>query len=183
MAILEKRRTLGFAACAAASSLWGCGFFFGKIALAEMGSAHMVLYRFLFAMILLLPLLVTHRPQLNGREWGLLLAASFFGVPLQFLIQFYALSITTVSHASLMVGTMPVILAVCAAVFAHERLSRVGWMALVGATCGAALIALGGGVHAKGGATLAGALLVVVSLMIALSWILINKELMARHSH
>ena len=60
------------------------------------------------------------------------------------MIQFYALSITTVSHAALMVGTMPVILAVGAAVFAHERMDGVGWMALAGSTCGAALIALGG---------------------------------------
>jgi drug/metabolite transporter (DMT)-like permease len=120
---------------------------------------------------------------LNRREWGLLVVASFFGVPLQFLIQFYGLSITTVSHAALMIGTMPVILAVGAAVFAHERMDLVGWMALAGSTCGAGLIALGAGSHVKGGATLAGDLLVVVSMLIALSWILINKELMARHSH
>jgi drug/metabolite transporter (DMT)-like permease len=183
MAVLKKRRALGFGACAMASCFWGCGFFFGKIALAEMSFAHMVLYRFLFAMPALLPLLVTHRPGLNRREWGLLAVASFFGVPVQFLIQFYALSITTVSHAALMVGTMPVILAVGAALFAHERMDLVGWMALAGSTCGAALIALGAGSHAKGGATLAGDLLVVVSLLIALSWILINKELMERHSH
>jgi drug/metabolite transporter (DMT)-like permease len=182
MAVLEKRRALGFAACAVASCFWGCGFFFGKIALAEMSFAHMVLYRFLFTIVALFPLLVTHRAGLNRREWGLLAVASFFGVPLQFLIQFYALSITTVSHAALMVGTMPVILAVGAAVFAHERMDRVGWMALVGSMCGAALIALSRGAHAKGGATLEGDLLVVVSLLIALSWILINKELMERHS-
>jgi drug/metabolite transporter (DMT)-like permease len=183
MPVLEKRRALGFAACALASTFWGCGFFFGKIALKEMSFAHMVLYRFLFAIVLLLPLLVTHRPKLNRREWGLLLAASFLGVPLQFLLQFYALSITTVSHASLMVGTMPVILAVGAAVFAHERMDRVGWVALGGSTCGAALIALGGGIHVVGGASLKGDLLVVVSLMISLFWILLNKELMERHSH
>jgi drug/metabolite transporter (DMT)-like permease len=182
MAVLEKRRALGFAACAAASCFWGCGFFFGKIALEEMSSSFMVLYRFLFAMPVLLPFLITHRPGLNRREWGWLALASFLGVPLQFLIQFYALSITTVSHAALMVGTMPVILAVGAAVFAHERMDRVGWMALAGSTCGAALIALGGGEQAKGGATLAGDLLVVVSLLIALFWILINKKLVASHS-
>src|SRR5271168_3295559 len=106
MAVLEKRRALGFAACALASSLWGCGFFFGKIALVEMGFAHMVLYRFLFAMVALLPLLMTHRPGLNAQEWGLLAAAAFLGVPLQFLVQFRGLSLTTVSHASLMVGTL-----------------------------------------------------------------------------
>src|SRR5271170_5988773 len=122
MPVLEKRQALGFGACALASSLWGCGFFFGKIALAEMGFAHMVLYRFLFAIAALLPLLITHRPGLSRKEWGVLLIASFLGVPLQFLLQFYGLSLTTVSHASLMVGTMPVILAVGATLFTHERL-------------------------------------------------------------
>ena len=176
MAVLEKRRALGFAACAVASCLRGCGFFFGKIALEQMSFAHMVLYRFLFAIVVLLPLLVTHRPGLNRREWGLLVAAAFFGVPVQFLIQFYALSITTVSHAALMVGTMPVILAVGAAAFAHERMDRMGWMALAGSTCGAGLIALSGDLHSKGGATLTGDLLVVVSLLIALFWIRINRS-------
>jgi drug/metabolite transporter (DMT)-like permease len=134
-------------------------------------------------MLALLPLLLTHRPGLNRREWSILFVASFLGVPLQFLIQFYALSITTVSHASLMVGTMPVILAVGATLFAHERMDAVGWAALAGSTTGAALIALGGRHRAGAGeASLAGDLLVVVSLMIALFWILFNKQLMERHS-
>src|SRR5215472_10048459 len=128
MSLIHKRRALGFAACALASSLWGCGFFFGKIALAEMSFAHMVLYRFLFAMVPLAPLMLTHRPGLNRREWGVLALASFLGVPLQFLFQFYGLSLTTVSHAALMVGTMPVILAVGATLFAHERLDSTGWL-------------------------------------------------------
>ena len=186
MAGLEKRRGLGFAACAVASSLWGCGFFFGKVAMAEMSFAHMVLYRFLFGTVVLLPLLVTHLPRLDAREWGVLLVASLLGVPLQFLIQFYALSMTTVSHASLMVGTMPVILAVGAAGFAHERMDRVGWLALAGSTCGAALIALGGTrgqSRTASGPTLEGDLLVVVSMLIALFWVLFNKRLMERHSH
>jgi drug/metabolite transporter (DMT)-like permease len=141
---VQQRRALGFAACALASSLWGCGFFFGEIALAEMNFAHLVLYRFLFAMVPLSPLLVTHPPRLDRREWSVLLAASFLGIPLQFLLQFYGLSLTNVSHASLMVGTMPVILAVGAALFAHERMDRTGWIAMAGSTAGAALIALGG---------------------------------------
>ncbi len=183
MAIDTKNRPLGFAACALASALWGTGFFFGKIALAEMSFAHMVLYRFLFGAVVLLPLLVTHRPGLNRAEWVLLLTASFLGVPVQFLIQFYGLSLTTVSHASLMVGTMPVILAVGAAVFAHERMDVIGWLALAASTTGAALIALSGSHGKPGEASLTGDLLVVLSLAIALFWILINKRLMERHSH
>lgn len=179
-----RHRGWGFAACALASSFWGCGFFFGKIALAEMAPEYMVLYRFLFAVTPLLPLLLTHRPGLTRREWGVLGVASLLGVPLQFLIQFYGLSLTTVSHASLMVGTMPVILAVGATLFAQERMDGVGWAALAASTVGAGLIALSGrGGHLAGGPSLKGDLLVVGSLLIALFWILLNKRLMLGHSH
>ena len=179
-----KNRTLGFAACTIASSLWGCGFFFGKIALVEMGVGSMVLYRFLFATLVLLPLLFTHKPGLNRREWGTLLLCAFLGIPLQFLFQFTGLSLTTVSHASLMVGTMPVFLAVAATLFAHERMDATGWFALVVSTLGAALIALGARetTHGAGGPTLAGDMFVVVSLLIALGWVMLNKRLMERHS-
>jgi drug/metabolite transporter (DMT)-like permease len=114
----------------------------------------------------------------------MLIFASFMGVPLQFILQFKGLSLTTVSHAALMVGTMPVILAVGATIFAKERLSKLGWCALTLSTTGAALIALGGTHHhTAGGPTLAGDLLVVFSLFIALFWILFNQRLMQRHSH
>src|SRR6201994_4929534 len=153
---------------------WGCGFFFGKIALAEMNSGAMVLYRFLFCALGLLPFLLTHRPGLNRREWLTLLFASVLGVPLQFLF----LALTTVSHAALMVGTMPVILAVGATIFAHERLHALGWISLVVSTIGAALIALGGTHHAEAnGPTLRGDLYVVFSLGIALFWVLLNQRL------
>lgn len=179
----SKHRTLGFAACALASSLWGCGFFFGKIALVEMGVGAMVLYRFLFAALALAPLLFTHKPSFNRREWGTLLLCAFLGIPLQFLIQFTGLSLTTVSHASLMVGTLPVLLAVAATLFAHERMDITGWFSLVVSTIGAALIALGARrATGSNSPTLAGDLLVVLSLTIALGWILLNKHLMARHS-
>ena len=181
----RQRRGWGFAACALASCFWGCGFFFGKVALAEMNSAFMVLYRFLFAMVPLLPLLLLHRPGFSRREWGLLGVASFLGVPLQFLVQFHGLSLTTVSHASLMVGTMPVVLAIGATLFAEERLDGVGWIAMAVSTTGAALIALSGRAAAAGGrsGSVEGDLLVVLSCVIALFWILLNKRLMQGHSH
>src|SRR5271154_5780768 len=160
-------KVLGFAACTAAGSLWGCGFFFGKIALAEMSVGHMVLYRFLFAVLGLLPLLFTHPPKFTRKEWGVLALASFLGVPVQFLLQFYGLSLTTVSHASLMVGTMPVILAIGATLFTHERLDWKGWLAMAGSTGGVALITMSRTqVRTAGGPTLLGDMLVILSLVI-----------------
>jgi drug/metabolite transporter (DMT)-like permease len=186
------RTALGYAACATAGCLWSAGFYFGKIALAEMGVGHMVLYRFLFACLGLSPLLLRRgfrqAERLNGGEWRWLLTASFLGVPVQFLIQFWGLKLTNVSHACLMVGTMPVILALGATMFAHERLDRLGWLALWGSTVGVGLIVFGGAggahaqTHAANSSSLMGDLLVVASMFIALGWILINQRLMKRHS-
>jgi drug/metabolite transporter (DMT)-like permease len=174
-------KTLGYGACALAGTLWGTGFYFGKIALTELSVGHMVFYRFLFACLGFLPML--RRPGLNRREWLLLLTASFLGIPLQFLIQFYGLSLTTVSHASLMVGTMPVILAIGATLFTHERLDWKGWLAMAGSTGGVALITMSRTqVRTAGGPTLLGDMLVILSLVIALGWILLNRHLVQGHS-
>ncbi|MDE1162613.1 MAG: EamA family transporter [Acidobacteriaceae bacterium] len=178
-----QNRPLGFAACALASMFWGCGFFFGKIALHEMNVGAMVLFRWTFACIALLPILLTHKPSFTKREWGELAIAWSFGVPLQFLLQFKGLSLTSVSHASLMVGTMPVILAVGATLFLRERLQLAGWISIAFSTAGAALIVMGKSVAGRGDApTLRGDLYVVASLAIALVWVLGNKKLMAKHS-
>jgi drug/metabolite transporter (DMT)-like permease len=94
------------------------------------------------------------------------------------MIQFYGLNLTTVSHAALMVGTMPVILATGAAIFTHERLDLTGWMALLGSTAGVALIVLSSRQGATRNGNVWGDLLVIVSLVIALAWVLLNQHLM-----
>ena len=179
----EKRsyRALGYGACALAGALWSTGFLFGKIAIRSMSSTDMVLYRFLFGCLALLPVLRT--PRFSRREWVQLLVASLLGVPIQFLTQFYGLSLTTVSHAALMVGTMPGILALGATIFAGERLPVLGWLALAVSSAGVGLIVVSGGHAAPGaGPSLTGDLLIVLSLAISLGWLLLNKSLVRRHS-
>ena len=176
-------RVFPILALATAGSLWGTGFFFGKIALSEMPVATMVLYRLVFACAGLLPFLFFDRPRFAGKEWGWVLAAAVFGVPVQFLVQFKGLALTTVSHASLMVGTLPILLAIAAVVFSGERLHFGGWVALVASTIGAGLIALSGKtVTGTSHASVRGDLLVVLSMFAAIAWILISKRLMRRHS-
>jgi len=186
-----RLRFLGYGACALAGCLWGTGFYFGRLALNEMSVESMVLYRFAFASLGMLPVMLFHaRSQglrglrLTGAEVRVLLIASLFGVPIQFLLQFHGLVRTTVSHASLMVGAMPVMLAVAAAFFAGEKLDALGWVALCGSTVGAALVTLGGSRTPAGHEvpTLLGDLMVIVSLFIALAWILLSKKLMETHS-
>jgi drug/metabolite transporter (DMT)-like permease len=175
---------LGYAACAMAGCLWGTGFYFGRLALNEMSVEYMVLYRFLFACVGMVPVALMSRVSMTGKEIRLLLLCAALGVPIQFLIQFHGLALTTVSHASLMVGAMPVLLAAAAALFAGESLDWFGWLALGGSTAGAALIVLGGS-HGTGRhpePSLTGDLLVVVSLATALAWILMSKKLMRTNS-
>lgn len=182
MASQPRLSLAGYGSCALAGTCWGTGFYFGKIALTQLSVGHMVLYRFLFACLAILPLA---RPvRFSRKDWLLILITAFLGIPLQFMIQFYGLSLTTVSHASLMVGTMPVILAVGATIFTHERLDRKGWLALIGSTLGVALITFAGATqsHYPHGPSLYGDLLVVLSLIIALGWILLSRDLMHRHS-
>ena len=72
---------------------------------------------------------------------GLLVLGSVSGVSLQFLVQFAGLRWTTVSHASLMVGTLPMLLALSSALFLHERFNLV--------ESGALLLELGIGSSAR----------------------------------
>ncbi|MBV8672845.1 MAG: hypothetical protein JOZ33_05380, partial [Acidobacteriaceae bacterium] len=46
---IRTSTTLGYGACALAGTLWGTGFYWGKIALTQLSVGHMVLYRFFFA--------------------------------------------------------------------------------------------------------------------------------------
>ena len=178
------RRGLGFAACALAAALWGTGFYFGKIALRELTVGHMVLYRFAFgALPMVFVRLRQHdRNAYTRSDWTSLLLAAFFGIPVLFLMEFRGLALTTLAHAAMMVGTMPVLVAGGAAVFLHERLDRIGWLALAGSTAGAALIASSHSHSTEGSASLTGDLLVIGASLLALVWILGSKRLLVRHA-
>ncbi len=193
-------------ALATAGCLWGTGFFFAKIALREMPVSTMVLFNALFASAGLLPFLFLDRPRFTRGEWASVLAAAVLQVPVVILLQVKGLSLTTVSHAALMVGTEPILLSIAAVLFAGEELhsksngiiSRMrsiatvlftreqlnlgGWVAVLASTIGAGMIALSSGRDAGGaGPTLRGDLLVALSLFGSVGWILISKRLMQRH--
>ena len=143
----------------------------------------MVLYRFLFASLGFAPAvwrgLRNPTTRIRRQDLALILTAAVVGVPIQFIVQFAGLARTTVSHASLMVGVLPVLLAAGSALFAHERVTLRRWIALLASTSGAALIAFGASTGEAGThASLAGDLLVAASLIAAVVWILLSQRLM-----
>jgi drug/metabolite transporter (DMT)-like permease len=172
-----------FAALAAAGCIWGTGFLFGKWALDELTVGHLTLYRFLFASIGFAPItwraLRSRETRIDPRDLKLILLAALLGVPVQFLIQFEGLARTTVSHASLMVGALPVLLAAGSALFAHEKVKMTRWLALIASMIGAGLIAFGASSGEAGAqASLTGDLLVALSLIAAIAWVLMTQQLM-----
>ena len=163
-------RRRAFAALATAGCLWGTGFLFGKWALTKLSVGHLVLYRFIFASIGFAPVtwmaMRKAETRIARQDYTVLFIAALIGVPVQFLIQFAGLARTTVSHASLMIGVLPVLLAAGSALFLHEHVKAARWVALLASTLGAALIAFGASAGEAGAqASLAGDLLVALSLL------------------
>ncbi|HZZ02777.1 DMT family transporter [Paraburkholderia sp.] len=168
--------SLAFAGC-----LWGTGFFFGKIAFEEMSVTENVTFRFLFGSVVLFPFLLKRRRPFRLKELSLLLLAGVIGVPVQFLVQFEGLRLTTVSHASLVVATLPMLLAAGSAVFLHERLTVFEWGMLLVSAIGAALIALSSYSPTGPQPTTRGDLLVLLSMVAAAAMILLSKRLIDGH--
>jgi drug/metabolite transporter (DMT)-like permease len=171
---------MAYLALAVAGCFWGTGFYFSKVALTEMSVGHMLFYRFTFGCIPLLPLLWKYHAMPRRDDILLFFISAAAYIPIQFLIQFQGVARTTVSHASLMVGTLPLILAGAAVIFTHERLDRLGWLTLVGSTAGAGLIVFQAHstTSASGGPSLVGDLLVLVSLFSGVAWVLVTQRMM-----
>lgn len=169
-------------ALALSGCLWGTGFLFGKFAMEEMTVSENVAFRFVTGAVVLLPVVIRYWKPYRGKELVLLLIASVIGVPLQFLIQFKGLQLTTVSHASLIVGVLPILLAMTSAIFLHERLHGLEWGALGLSAIGAVLIAVSSGRSGMGPRpSLHGDALVLISMVAAVAMILCSKRLIASH--
>lgn len=131
---------------------------------------------------MLIPVVIRYWKPYRGKELALLLVASVIGIRVQFLIQFQGLELTTVSHASLIVGVLPVLIAVSSAFFLHERLHGLEWGALGLSALGAVLIAVSGGTPGSGPrSSLHGDALVLLSMFAAVVMILCSKRLIASH--
>jgi len=166
---------------AIAGGSWGTGFFFAKIAFGEMTVFENVLFRFLFASAVLVPVLFCRLRKFSRRDFWLLAGASAIGVPLQFLVQFKGLELTTVSHAALMIGTLPMLVALSSVLFLRERLGWIEWASLVLSAAGVVLIAVSKSSSRGPQASIQGDLLVFVSLFASVVMILATKRLMLEH--
>lgn len=170
-------RSAAFLALAAACSLWGASFMFAKVALVEMSPGHVLFYRFLLAAVPLAILALRSRVRPRAVDWPLIVLTGLLCVPVTMLVQFEGLARTSVTSASLIVGTGTPLIALGAVLFDRERLGGIGWLA-VGLSClGIAAIV---GLPDEGRGPL-GDLLVFLSMAVSAAWILLSRRLVQRY--
>jgi drug/metabolite transporter (DMT)-like permease len=93
------------------------------------------------------------------------------------LIQFEGLARTSVTNASLLVGTGTPLLALAAVLFERERLGGRGWLAVLLSCVGVVVMV---GPPGPGGAWI-GDLLVFLSMVVAAAWVLLSRRLVRRY--
>ncbi len=137
-------------------------------------------YRMIFASLILLPVYLSQRERVvlpRGRErWLVALAGAFLAG--HFTVWITALTLTSVSSATVLVTIQPLFLTVLAHVILKERVDRWGYLAIVLALTGAALISWGDFRLSEG--HLVGDLLALSGALLAAFYLLIGRTLVGK---
>jgi drug/metabolite transporter (DMT)-like permease len=159
-------KLLAYLALTLSGVFWGLGFPLGKVVLRETEAAHMVLLRFAVAAFAAAPFALA-RPQSRAlfRSPAVILAGMLYGVG--FLLQFEGLARVSVTLAALLVGALPVLIAIAAKI-QGEPVGRGAWIGVAAATLGAALIAG----RPDGAGSPLGVMLSLAALFVFLAWLI-----------
>src|SRR5271166_840051 len=167
---MNTNRRHAVAALIAAGLLWGTSVPLSKLALAWLSPGWLTATRFGLAAAVLLaavPLTAgrtTGRARLRAAFTPKMLASGALGYGGSVMVQNAGITRTSVTHAALVIGAVPVLVAIIAAVW-HRTVARpVAWVGFVVSLLGIGLVTAGGG---GGGATMAGDGLVLASLFLS----------------
>jgi len=168
MFLMETRRT-AILALTAAGVLWGLTVPLSKLSLEWLGPGWLTVVRFAAAAPLLA---VVARRELRGALVPRVGAAGALGFGAVTVLQNAGIERTSVSHAALVVGTAPVLVALIAVGLGRSATRPVAWSGYALALAGIALVAHTGG----GGATAFGDLLVLGSVAMSAALIVAQPK-------
>ena len=162
-----RRMAFFFLTCAGV--FWGLGFPLAKLVLKEIDPPHMVLLRLSVSALVALPFALRPGARKLFRSPLVIFGGALYGIA--FLLQFEGLARVTVTLAALIVGVQPALIAITARLLG-ERISRLSWVGVIGASLGAVLIA------ARPGAagTPLGVTLSVIAILIFLGWLFLVRR-------
>ena len=147
-------------ALATAGLLWGTTVPLSKVALGWLSPGSLTLVRFAVAAAILA---VVTRSRLRAACTPAILLSGAIGYGVTVLLQNAGITRTSVSHAALLIGSVPVMVAIVAALWHGAVAKPVAWAGFGVSLAGVALLAGSGG----SGAALSGDLLVLASLLVS----------------
>ncbi len=165
------RRT-AIVALAVAGTLWGLTVPLSKLGLEWLGPGWLAVARFAVAAPLLA--LLARRTLRSAITPGIV-AAGAIGYGGVIVLQNVGIERTSVSHAALIVGAIPVLVAIIGAATRRSAAGPLAWAGSLVALAGVALVAGGGGE----GTSVAGDLLVLASVTGSAAFIVIQPSLLA----
>jgi drug/metabolite transporter (DMT)-like permease len=137
-------------------------------------------YRMIFASLILLPVYLSRRERIvlprGGERWLVVLAGAFLAG--HFAVWITALTMTSVSSATVLVTIQPLFLTVLAHMILKERVDKWGYLAIALALTGAALISWGDFRLSKD--HLLGDLLALAGALLAAFYLLIGRTLVGK---
>ncbi len=158
---MNTNRRRAVAALTAAGLLWGTTVPLSKLALGWLAPGWLTFVRFGLAAAILLA--VAPRARVRAVCTPSVLASGAIGYGGSVVVQNAGITRTSVSHAALLIGATPVLVAIIAALW-HRTVARpVAWVGFAVSLAGVGLVAGGGG----GGATATGDGLVLASLLLS----------------
>ena len=166
---LDRRPAI--AALATAGVLWGTTIPLSKLALEWLSPWWLTVARFGLAAI---ALLVAARPRISGACTPGVLAWGALGYGGSIMLQNAGIERTSISHAALLVGATPVLVAIIVAVWQRIVATPMAWTGYAVSLTGVALIAGGSG----GGATIAGDGLILASLLFSAGFLAAQSRLL-----
>ncbi|HWK27728.1 MAG TPA: DMT family transporter [Solirubrobacter sp.] len=165
------RRHSALLALTAAGLLWGLTVPLSKLVLEWLDGGTLTAVRFALAAPVLA---LIARRHLRAAFTPRILAAGAIGYGVVIVLQNAGIERTSVSHAALIVGATPALVALTAAATGRGRSGTTAWMGFALALAGVAIVAGGGG----GASTLGGDAIVLLSVTISATFVVIQPSLL-----
>jgi len=167
---MRTTRNRALLALTAAGLFWGTSVPLSKTALSGFGPGWLTVLRFAVAGVILLAVM---RPSLRGIRPALIFWGAL-GYGACVVVQNVGLTRTSVTHAALLVGAVPVMVAVFAMIFDKARVGALAWTGFGLSLAGIAVVAGSGG----GDASLSGDALILLSVAIGSGFTIVQARML-----
>lgn len=163
--------------------LWGTSFAAMKAALAGFPPMAVVWIRMALGSLIFLPFWrKVPKPEYRRGDWKWLVLLGLFEPCLYFLLEGYAINLTTSSQAGMVSAIVPLLVAAGAALFLKERLPLPAVIGIALSVGGVVVLSLAGSSAANAPAPALGNTLELMAMVSAAGYMLIAKRMSARYS-